>query len=209
MLDVFGVDLAAGYDIGCRFETTLNNSPLGEKARQLNHRCLVGAFHGHAHNRLCQSRFLATYVEGLGLEDLEGCERFFAKSNALASGTRHASSFHRRQVISEYALFTDRFETYANLSKLFSHLLLAASLFLILIIIGTFLLNNYKQALSLLETKPAVIAALTKVGASNGEVVHEWLQEEGAYLRQLSKEPLEETLEMEYYKMLESLRVTK
>ena len=37
MLDVFGVDLAAGYDIGCRFETTLNNSPLGEKARQLNH----------------------------------------------------------------------------------------------------------------------------------------------------------------------------
>ena len=179
MLDVFGVDLAAGYDIGCRFETTLNNSPLGEKACQLNHRCLVGAFHGHAHNRLCQSRFLATYVEGLGLEDLEGCERFFAKSNALASGTRHASSFHRRQAISEYALFTDRFETYANLSKLFSHLLLATSLFLILFIIGTFLLNNYKQALSLLETKPAVIAALTKVGASNGEVVHEWLQEEG------------------------------
>ena len=112
-------------------------------------------------------------------------------------------------MISEYALFTDRFETYANLSKLFSHLLLAASLFLILFIIGTFLLNNYKQALSLLETKPAVIAALAKVGALNGKVVHEWLQEEGAYLRQLSKEPLEETLEMEYYKMLESLRVTK
>ena len=117
MLDVFGKDLAAGYDIGCCFETTIKNSPLGDKARELNHRCLVGAFHGHAHNRLCQSRFLATYVEGLGLEDLEGCERFFAKSNALAPGTCHTSTFHRRQAISEYALFTDRFETYAHLSK--------------------------------------------------------------------------------------------
>jgi hypothetical protein len=85
---------------------------------------------------------------------------------------------------------------------------LAAHL-LILFIIGTFLLNNYKQALSLLETKPAVIAALTKVGASSGEVVQEWLREEEVYLRGLSKEPLDETLEMEYYKILESLRVTE
>jgi hypothetical protein len=75
--------------------------------------------------------------------------------------------------------------------------------------IGTFLLNNYKQALSLLETKPAVIAALTKVGAASGGVVKEWLREEEAYLRGLSKEPLDETLEMEYYKMLLSLRVTE
>jgi hypothetical protein len=118
MLDVFGPDLALGYDIGCRFETTLNNSPLGDKARQKNHRCLVGAFHGHAHNRLCQSRFLATYVKGLGLEDLEGCERFFAKSNALASSTRYASTFHRRQAIAEYSRYCDKFETYQNLSKL-------------------------------------------------------------------------------------------
>src|ERR1700678_4341636 len=67
------------------------------------------------------TRFLTTYVEGLGLEDLEGCERFFAKLNALASGTWYASTFHRRQAISEYALFTDKFETYANLSKLSVH----------------------------------------------------------------------------------------
>src|ERR1700678_484197 len=92
-----------------------------ERARENNHRCLVGAFHGHAHNRLCQSCFLTTYIEGLGLEDLEGCERFFAKSHALASGTRYASTFHRCQAISEYALFTDKFETYANLSKLSVH----------------------------------------------------------------------------------------
>lgn len=117
LLDVFGRDLALGYDIGCRFKTTLANSPLGNKARENNHRCLVGAFHGHAHNRLCQSQFLATYVKGLGLEDLEGCERFFSKSNALAGSTRYSSTFHRRQAIAEFALYCDKFETYQNLSK--------------------------------------------------------------------------------------------
>jgi hypothetical protein len=117
MLDVFGPNLALGYDIGCRFESTLKNSPLGEKASANNHQCLVGAFHGHAHNRICQSQYLATYVEGLGLEDLEGCERFFSKSNALASSTRYSSAFHRRQAISEYAKYTGKFDTYQNLCK--------------------------------------------------------------------------------------------
>jgi len=116
MLEVFGANLAVGYDIGCKFSTTLAQSPLGPLAKDNNHRCLVGAFHGHAHNRLCQSRFLTTYVSGLGIEDLEGCERFFGKSNTLASSTRHASVFHRRQAIAEYAAYTDAFETYANLS---------------------------------------------------------------------------------------------
>ena len=116
MMETFGADLGLGYDIGCRFRTTLDNSPLGPKARENNHRCLVGAFHGHAHNRLCQSQNLATYVTGLGLEDLEGNERFFSKSNSLASSTRHASTFHRRQAIANYAAYTDTFETYQNLS---------------------------------------------------------------------------------------------
>ena len=49
MLRVFGKDLAAGYDIACRFGITVDHSPLGEMARENNHRCLVGAFHGHAH----------------------------------------------------------------------------------------------------------------------------------------------------------------
>lgn len=116
MIESFGPDLGLGYDIGCRFRTILDNSPLGPTARENNHRCLVGAFHGHAHNRLCQSQNLATYVNGLGLEDLEGNERFFSKSNSLAPSTRHASTFHRRQAIANYAAYTDTFETYHNLS---------------------------------------------------------------------------------------------
>jgi len=74
MLDIFGSDLGGGFDIGCRFETTLDNSPLGPHTRALNHTTLVGSFHGHAHRHLCQLRHLATYIKGLGLEDLEGCE---------------------------------------------------------------------------------------------------------------------------------------
>lgn len=130
MLDIFGIDLGMGYDIGCRVKTTVNNSPLGEKARKNNHQCLVGAFHGHAHNRLCQSEYLTTYVEGLGLEDLEGCERFFSKSNALAASTRYASTFHRRQAISEYATYTGKFETYPNLSELSFYLIHVVTRFL-------------------------------------------------------------------------------
>jgi Kyakuja-Dileera-Zisupton transposase len=98
-------------------QRTLDLSALGAEARAKCHKCLVGAFHGHAHNRLCQLRYLATYVKGLGLEDLEGCERFFSKSNALAGATRYASVFHRWQAIVEYCKHLDTFDTYYGLSK--------------------------------------------------------------------------------------------
>jgi hypothetical protein len=121
LLDAFGPNIGGGYDIGCGFGKTINKSPLGKKAQTNSFRCLVGSFHGHAHNRLCQLSFLATYVPGMGLEDLEGCERFFSKSNALARSTRYASIFHRRQTITTYLAHTDVYDTYANLSELSSH----------------------------------------------------------------------------------------
>ncbi|KAG1728938.1 hypothetical protein EDB19DRAFT_1939615 [Suillus lakei] len=91
LLDVFGSNLGGGYDIGCQFKTTLDNSSLGPLARSMHHTCLVGAFHGHAHRRLCQLFSLTTYIKGLGLEDLETCERTFSKSNSLASALRQQS----------------------------------------------------------------------------------------------------------------------
>jgi KDZ transposase-like protein len=119
LLEVFGIRTGGGYDIGCKFRTTLDLSELGPLARQLDYKALVGSFHGHAHNRLCQLTHLATYVRGMGLEDLEGCERFFSKSNALASSLRYASVFHRQQKIVEFMKHTDAFETSQNLSTLF------------------------------------------------------------------------------------------
>ncbi|KAI6142300.1 hypothetical protein EDD17DRAFT_1662346 [Pisolithus thermaeus] len=62
LLDTFGSDIGGGYNIGCRFKTTLGSSILGECARTLNYTSLVNAFHGHAHNRLCQLDNLTTYA---------------------------------------------------------------------------------------------------------------------------------------------------
>jgi hypothetical protein len=117
LLNVFGMKLGAGYDVGCHFEATVANSGLADEAREKKLKCLVGSFHGHVHSRLYQLRFLATYVEGMGLEDLEGCERFFSRSNGLAKSCWYASQFHRQQEIATYAKHFDSFETYANLSE--------------------------------------------------------------------------------------------
>jgi len=102
LLEAFGSDIGGGYDIGCKFGTTLDHSELGNQAHELNYKTLVSSFHGHAHNRLCQTNFLATYVKEMGLEDLESCECFFSKSNALASSIGYASIFHQKQKIAEY-----------------------------------------------------------------------------------------------------------
>lgn len=117
LLDTFSDGLSGGYDVGCKFKTTIDRSNLSARARELRFKALVGAFHGHAHNRICQLTNLATYVEGLVLEDLEGCEHFFSKSNALASAVRYASACHRQQKITLYMSHIDAFETQHNLSK--------------------------------------------------------------------------------------------
>jgi hypothetical protein len=91
LLDAFGMKLGIRYNVGCHFGATVASSELGNEAWEKQLKCLVGSFHGHAHNRLCQLRFLATYVEGMGLEDLEGCEHFFSRSNGLAKSCCYAS----------------------------------------------------------------------------------------------------------------------
>ncbi|KAI6011812.1 hypothetical protein BKA83DRAFT_4474400 [Pisolithus microcarpus] len=181
LLDAFGPDLGGRYDIGCRFKTTLASSAIGEHARSLNYTSLINAFHGHAHNRLCQLDNLTTYVEGLGLEDLEGCERAFSKSNALVSSTRYASIFHRRQAIAYYFEHSDEMEVYANLTK--------------------FLLNNYKQALDILSNG--------HLGVSDLATFKVWLDEERLYLKSLLCEPPEESLQMEYWQRLVNLAASR
>ncbi|KAJ7351595.1 hypothetical protein DFH08DRAFT_957896 [Mycena albidolilacea] len=160
LLDAFGADLGIGYDIGCGHSTTIRHSPLGPKAAQLNLKMLVGAFHGHAHNRKCQLDYLATYVLGLGLEDLEGAERLFSRSNGLSRST------------------------YANLS--------------------TFLVNNYKQAIEILDTEESLKYAMEQAGVTE-HMLKSRIQEEKAYLNTLLKEPQEETDQMEYYQLLVNL----
>ncbi|KAJ7729122.1 hypothetical protein B0H14DRAFT_2640505 [Mycena olivaceomarginata] len=103
LLKHLGERTGTGYDVGCDFETTLKNSPLGQCAKCKNFRCLVGAFHGHAHNRLCQLCFLATYVEGLGLEDLEGClSRLARRGEGVLLGLQDESKDQTETLEMEY-----------------------------------------------------------------------------------------------------------
>lgn len=115
LLTVYGSDGGLAYDISCAFATTLSNSVLGPHARALNLSLMVGAFHGHAHNCQCQLKWHPMYILGTGHTEGEGCEHVFSVSNALAWGTRHASSFHRHQVIEQHFAFWDM-DKYAVLS---------------------------------------------------------------------------------------------
>ncbi|KAJ7300570.1 hypothetical protein DFH08DRAFT_725213 [Mycena albidolilacea] len=190
LLNAFGMKLGVGYDIGCHFGATVASSELGNEAQEKQLKCLVGSFHGHAHNRLCQLWFLATYVEGMGLEDLEGCERF-SRSNGLAKSCRYASRFHRQQKITTYTKHFDSFETYANLSK--------------------FLCSNYHQALGILKTKAPLRAWMRQEGVDSVNRFTEWLAEETTYLEGLKSVPKtnNETLEMEYVQKLVNLSASQ
>jgi Kyakuja-Dileera-Zisupton transposase len=119
LLEVFGVGIRGSYNISWKFWTTLDHRELGPCAQEWAFKALGGAtaFHGHAHNCLCQLSFLATYVKGMGLEDLEGFEHFFWKSNVLASSLQYASVFHQQQKMIEFMKHVDTFRTYANLSQ--------------------------------------------------------------------------------------------
>ncbi|KAI5988029.1 hypothetical protein EDD15DRAFT_2173014 [Pisolithus albus] len=182
LMAAFSDGLGSGYNIGCQFQTTLATSTLRPQARDLNHTCLVGVFHGHAHHRLCQLSHLTLYVEGLGLEDLETCKCTFSKSNALASTVRYATTFHRQQAINAYFEHNDTFEIYANLTN--------------------FLFNNYKQVLTIIHDSKAVLTNLKHDLSIDDEgIFHRWLEEEKKYLEGLSREPLEDTLHMESWEI--------
>ncbi|KAF9242899.1 hypothetical protein BU15DRAFT_86696 [Melanogaster broomeanus] len=170
LVETFGSDLGGGYDIGCQFSTTLDRSSIGPLIQSSRHTCLVGAFHGHAHRQLCQLSHLTLYTEGIGLEDLETCERTFSKSNALSSTVRHSSIFHHQHSISNYFEYNDDYEVYANLSN--------------------FIYSNYKQALEILADGNSTLPDIMwDLNITNKSVFDTWRQEEKAYLESLSQEP--------------------
>ncbi|KAF7358610.1 hypothetical protein MSAN_01199700 [Mycena sanguinolenta] len=185
LLRVLG-EVAAGYDIGCKFGKMVRMHPaLSSLATDNNFKALVGAFHGHAHNRRCQLKNLSTYVKGMGLEDLEECESFFSKSNALAATTRYATAFHRQQAISNYLKHADAADAYQGLSLL--------------------LATKYRRALKIKATLPMLQEAMVNLGVESRSVFEEWLEKEKGYLESLTKEPAHETLQMEYYQKLVNL----
>ncbi|KAF8524735.1 hypothetical protein JB92DRAFT_2702874, partial [Gautieria morchelliformis] len=170
LLDVFGPGLMLGYDIGCGFSTTVNNSKLvGPKLRQHHAQFCVGSFHGHAHCRLCQLDWHPLYIKGCGLEDFETCEHVFSRSNALASSTWHTSAFHRHQLIHRW-FETWNQEKVAEMSK--------------------FLCNNYVQAQDNIATlSPCIEASMKAMNLPSAQTFEEWHEAEKEYLSNLKHEP--------------------
>ncbi|KAI6100661.1 hypothetical protein EV401DRAFT_1877468, partial [Pisolithus croceorrhizus] len=200
LLDVFGDNLAGSYDIGCKFGTTLSHSVVRPRAQALNYTSLVPAFHGYAHCCLCQLRFLARYVDGLGLEDLEGCERMFSKTNGLASAVHYASTFHRHQAIAGYTASISQFFFRKYTEKMERRDTL----------LSTMILNNYKQAICIVrEGKSTLLCLMDELGITNASVFSAWLLEEKEYLAARSREPKEETLQMEYWQKLVNLDMSQ
>ncbi|KAJ7816457.1 hypothetical protein B0H14DRAFT_3089810 [Mycena olivaceomarginata] len=122
------------------------------------------------------------------LEDLEGCEWYFSRSNGLAKSVRYASKFHQRQEITTFMKQIDDLEVYTNLSK--------------------FLCDNYRQALKILQTEPALKRLMQEEGIEDYDTFHVWLEEEKEYLLGLDAglpKKRELTVEMEYLQRLVNL----
>ena len=112
-----GNDQAIGSDIGCSLSATLAASSIAQTARVANMQLVMNAFHGHAHNHMCQLQYHPLYLPGTGLKDFETCEHIFSSSNATAALIRHASYFHYIQYLDIHFSQWDA-DKYAELSTL-------------------------------------------------------------------------------------------
>jgi hypothetical protein len=68
------------------------------------------------------------------------------------------------------------------------------------------LCSKYKRALEIRATETTLRATMRELGVESRDVFEMWRAREKAHLRTLSKEPKEETLEMEYLQKLINLR---
>ncbi|KAJ7889571.1 hypothetical protein B0H14DRAFT_2336709, partial [Mycena olivaceomarginata] len=177
LLELHGSDIALGYDIMCAFYKTLLRSSLGRDVVRLRLRGVVPAWHGHAHNRSCQLGWHPMYMEGVGLEDFEECERTFSLSNHLASCTRLATPFHRQQQIDEHFHFHDQ-DKYA-----------AA---------GNFIFQNYRQAVEKITLNSVKLQALEEQLKTTAADYAQDLKDEARHLASLKTEPPEVAKTREY-----------
>jgi hypothetical protein len=69
--------------------------------------------------------------------------------------------------------------------------------------------NNYKQALGILSGEAAFVNQMRDQGVYNVSVFQDWLAEEKVYLEGLSREPLAESLTMEYWQKLVNLEASQ
>ncbi|KAJ7761561.1 hypothetical protein DFH07DRAFT_957156 [Mycena maculata] len=181
LLDRYGKDIGLGYDIMCAFFKTLLRSSLGSRVVAMRLRGVVPAFHGHAHNRACQVGWHPLYVEGVGLEDFEECERTFSQSNQLAGITRLCQRFHRQQALDEHFDFHD----------LDKH---ASS--------GNFIYQNYRQAIEKISLNRTYLDVLEQRLHTTDQDYEDALIAEQKYFKDLRSEPADVAHTVDYIELL-------
>ncbi|KAG1802115.1 uncharacterized protein HD556DRAFT_1429739 [Suillus plorans] len=185
VIDVLGERTLGAYDIGCGFQSTIRASRLGDAFERQKCRMCVDAFHGYAHNYLCQTKNHPNGIVGAGIEDFGTIERFFSASNAIAPVIRYASSYRRHVFLDLFFKQWDE-DKYLNL--------------------GTMIYNNYKQALDILSTESiALDEAKRSLDIQEGDL-KTWRQEEIEYFAHLGKETEWDVHAMTYVELLLKLR---
>jgi hypothetical protein len=145
-----------GYDIGCSFSSTVESSSLTSQfLQQYCHLCM-NAFHGYAHNYVCQLKNHPNVIKGMGLEDLETMEWVFSSSNQLVSITCYASRYNRHVYIDLFFKNLDD-DKYSNLANMIYH--------------------NYIQAFHIIETETAILAEAKASLEINNRDLEKWQEE--------------------------------
>ncbi|KAG1858513.1 hypothetical protein F4604DRAFT_1589518 [Suillus subluteus] len=185
VLDVLGERSLGAYDIGCGFTSTIENSSLGENFRKMESRMCVDAFHGYAHNYVCQTKNHPLGITGAGLEDFETIEQIFSASNQLATVTHYSSSYRHHALLELFFKQWDE-EKYLN--------------------VGTMILNNYKQALGIINSDGLVLQqAMNSLRIHLGEL-ETWHAEEVEYFCMLGSEPEWDVHAMAYVELLQEMQ---
>ncbi|KAI6022985.1 hypothetical protein BKA83DRAFT_4627227 [Pisolithus microcarpus] len=185
LLNICGQDQAVGHDVGCASKKTIAASSLGTKAREKQLKVVVNAFHGFAHNRMCQLENHPLYQLGFGNEDLETCERIFSSSNNTAPLIRHASEFHWKQFLDLHFSQWDS-DKYLELSR--------------------FLYNNYKQALRIIQTNLPELEKFKHGKDITDNDFESWHREELEYLKRCAGESDANSIAVQYVELLEKLK---
>ncbi|KAF8210847.1 hypothetical protein K438DRAFT_1752611 [Mycena galopus ATCC 62051] len=156
--------IGMGHNIGCKTTVIVKMHPqLSQLASNNKFRLLVGSFHSHGHNCLCQVSNLATYVEGMGSEDSRTSPSLPFLPRPRLWWTYHCGA-------------------------------------------TVFITNKYRCAPKIKQGLPALHTAMKSLGVTVCEEFAAWLRKEKQYLQILTKEPIQETMEMEYYQKLMNYR---
>ncbi|KAF7799883.1 hypothetical protein EIP86_011125 [Pleurotus ostreatoroseus] len=185
ILDTHEPKTGGAFDIGCGFNSTVNNSSLGPKFREKQARLFVNAFHGYSHNYKCQLKFHPSVIQGMGLEDLETMERIFSATNRLAPVTRYMTRYRRSLFIETYLQQWDD-EKYANL--------------------GTFILNNFRQAIKVIKEEGYWLASEMRNRGITDAQINQWEEKQEAFFANIDKEPNYDVHAVAYVELLDELR---